>query len=195
MKHLINTNNNDDNNNNDDTYDIKIRDKISNIRIILSRLGNAITNKDKKKIKKELDEIERKENLSDKEKEKIYDTLIKLVKTLDKKEKYKYHDRDDLDYYGIRDIENLFDNDNDNVNDYYQPILVEDSFKNNYKYYESRGDRDKKLSVKQYIYKITPYLSDLINDHKTNRINSNACKIQINVDVNFVSSKNTGETN
>ena len=151
MKHLINTNNNDDNNNNDDTYDIKIRDKISNIRIILSRLGNAITNKDKKKIKKELDEIERKENLSDKEKEKIYDTLIKLVKTLDKKEKYKYHDRDDLDYYGIRDIENLFDNDNDNDDNYYKPILVESSFKNNYKYYESRGDKDKKLSVKQYL--------------------------------------------
>ena len=165
MKHLINTNNNDDNNNNDDTYDIKIRDKISNIRIILSRLGNAITNKDKKKIKKELDEIERKENLSDKEKEKIYDTLIKLVRTLDKKEKYKYHDRDDLDYHGIRDIENLFDADNNE--DYYKPILVKSSFKENYKYYESRGDKDKKLSVKQYLYKIMPYLSNLINDHKT----------------------------
>ena len=172
MKHLINTNNNDDNNNNDDTYDIKIRDKISNIRIILSRLGNAITNKDKKKIKKELDEIERKENLSDKEKEKIYDTLIKLVRTLDKKEKYKYHDRDDLDYNGIRDIENLFDNDNNDYYYYYyyyyycKPILVKSSFKENYKYYKSRGDKDKKLSVKQYLYKIMPYLSDLINDHK-----------------------------
>ena len=52
----------------------------------------------------------------------------------------------DLDYYGIRDIENLFSN----VDDYYKPILVESSFKNNYKYYESRGDKDKKLSVRQY---------------------------------------------
>ena len=39
-------------------------------------------------------------------------------------------------------IENIFDNDNDD--DYYKPILVEGSFKNNYKYYESRGDKDKK---------------------------------------------------
>ena len=39
-----------------------------------------------------------------------------------------------------------------------------------------------------------PYLSDLINDHKTNRNNSNEWKIQINMHENFVSSKNTGET-
>ena len=133
------------------------------------------------------------ENLSDNEKEKNHDNLVKLVKTLNKKEEYKYHDRDDLDYYGIRDIENLFDNDNDHDDNYYKPILVESSFKNNYTYYESRGDKDKKLSVKQYLYKIMPYLSDLINDHKTNRNNSNEWKIQINMPVNFISSNDTGE--
>ena len=76
MKHL---NNNDD----DDSYDDKIRGKISDIRKILSRLRNVVTNKDRKKIKKELYEIEKKKNLSDEEKEEIYDQLIKLVKTLD----------------------------------------------------------------------------------------------------------------
>ena len=50
----------------DDTYDDKIRDKISYIRMILSRLGNTITVKDRKKIKKELYKIEKKKNLSDK---------------------------------------------------------------------------------------------------------------------------------
>ena len=59
-----NSNTNVDNNCNtnldDDTYDSKIRDKISDIRMILSRLGNILTNKDKKKIKKELYEIEKK---------------------------------------------------------------------------------------------------------------------------------------
>ena len=181
-------NTNDYNNN---TNDDKIRSKISNIRMILSRLGNTVTNTDRKKVRRKLYEKEKKENLSDKEKEKIYDDLVELVNTLNKKETYKYRDRDDLDYYGIRDIENLFDNDNDN--DYYKPILVESSFKNNYKYYESRGDKDKKLSVKQYLYKIMPYLSDLINDHKTIRNNSNKCKIQINMLVNFISSNDTGE--
>ena len=49
-------------------------------------------------------------------------------------------------------------------------MLVESSFKCNYKYYESRGDQDKKLSVKQYLYKIMPYLSDLINENKAYEI-------------------------
>ena len=81
-----NTNvNNNTNLNNDDTYDGKIRDKISGIRMILSRLGNTITNNDRKKIKKELYEIEKKENLSDKEKEKSYDDLVELVNKLNKK--------------------------------------------------------------------------------------------------------------
>ena len=34
-----------------------------------------------------------------------------------------------------------------------------------------------------------PYLSDLINDHKPTRNNSNESKIQINMHENFVSSK------
>ena len=190
MKHF-NNNTNDDNNTNNDTYDGKIRDKISDVRMILSRMGNTITNNDRKKIKKELYEIENKKNLSDKEKEKNYHNLVELVNKLNKKEKYKYHDRDDLDYHGIRDIENLFDADNND--DYYKPILVKSSFKENYKYYESRGDKDKKLSVKQYLYKIMPYLSDLINENKAIENNSNEWKIQINMHVNFVSSNDNGE--
>ena len=61
-------------------------------------------------------------------------------------------------------MENVFDDvDND---DYYKPMLFKSSFKENYKYYESRDNKDKKLSVNQYPYKILLYLSDLINDHK-----------------------------
>ena len=65
--------------------------------MILSRLGNIVTNKDGKKIKKTLYNIEKTKNLSVKEKEEIYDHLVKLVKTLDKKNIYHYNDRDDLD--------------------------------------------------------------------------------------------------
>ena len=39
--------------------------------MIFSRLGNTVTNKDRKKIAKELHEIEKKKNLSDKEKQKL----------------------------------------------------------------------------------------------------------------------------
>ena len=99
MKHPTNNtaNNNTYGDTYDDTYDGKIRDKISDIKMILSRLGNIVTNKDKKKIKKQLYETEKMQNLSDMEKGKIYDHLVELVRTLDKKEKYKYHGRDDPD--------------------------------------------------------------------------------------------------
>ena len=77
MKHFNNNTNGDDNNNtNDDSYDGKIGDKISDIRVMLGRLGNTITKNDRKKIKKELYEIKNKKNLSDKEKEKIMIILL-----------------------------------------------------------------------------------------------------------------------
>ena len=50
-----NNNNNDVNNNthdDDGTYDGKIRDKISDIRVLLSRLVNIVTKNDREKIKK-----------------------------------------------------------------------------------------------------------------------------------------------
>ena len=120
----------------------EIKSKINDIRLILSRLGNIVTKNDRKKIKKELYEIEKKQNLSDNEKEKIYDHLVKLANTLDKKEEYKRRDHDDEDYFGIQELENLFgDVDND---DYYKPILVRSSFKKSYERYENRGDKEKK---------------------------------------------------
>ena len=110
IKKSCSNNNNASNNTNDDTYDGKIRDKISDIRAILGILGNIVTKNDREKIKNDLYEIENKTNLSDKEKEKIDDRLLELVNKLNKKEKYRYHDRDDLDFHGLRDIENVFYN-------------------------------------------------------------------------------------
>ena len=96
---------------------------------------------------------------------------------------------DDFDYYGIRDTENLFDEASEE--DYCKPILVKSSFKGNYKYYEDKGDKEKRLSVKQYLNKITSHLYDLINDH---RIARRVWKIQISMRVNFISSKDSGES-
>ena len=48
--------------------------------------------------------------------------FIEIANILDKTENHKYHDYDDLDYFGTRDIENLFTNIDDA--DYYKPILV-----------------------------------------------------------------------
>ena len=71
--------------------------------MMLSRLGYIVSKNDRKEIKKKLYEIEKKENLSDEEKEENDDDLGNLPNTLNNKEKYHYHDGDDLDYYGIKD--------------------------------------------------------------------------------------------
>ena len=76
----------------------------------------------------------------------------------------KYPDHDDLDYEGIRDIENLFDEINE---DYYKQVKTKIAFNDNYIEYESRGEKDKHLSPKEYLDMIRPYLRDMINNHKT----------------------------
>ena len=131
----------------DNTDDDKIKGKINDSKIILNRLGNIVTKNDRKKINKELYEIEKRRNPSDNEKKEIYDHLVKLVNTLNKKEAYIHSDHDDLDYFGLRVLENLVSG-IDNDDNYYKPVLVETSFKCGYKYYGSRRDRDKNLCVK-----------------------------------------------
>ena len=64
------------NTNDDDTYDGKIRDKISDIRVILSRLGDLVTKNDRKEIKNELYEIENKRNHSDEENKRFMIILL-----------------------------------------------------------------------------------------------------------------------
>ena len=87
-------------------------------------------------------------NISEEEKEYIR----KLVRVLNDKEEHSLYDRDDLDYYGIIDIENFFDE--ASQEDYYKPIFAKRFHKGNYKHYESNGDIEKRLSVYQYLNKI-----------------------------------------
>ena len=104
-----------------------------------------------------------------------------MINILNKKKEHKYSDYDDLDSFGKRDIKNYFININDA--DYYKPTLVKSSFKKNYEYYAIRGNRDKKLSVKQYLTRIMPHLTDLINGKKNK---DNEQKIQLSMGVNFM---------
>ena len=41
------------------------------------------------------------------------------------------------------------------------------AFSSNYVEYKINGDRSKILSIKDYLDETRPYLSDIINDHKT----------------------------
>ena len=55
---------------------------------------------------------------------------------------------------------------------------------NNYIEYKSNGDRNKTLSVEEYLTKIRPCLKDIINNLKK----SNTWKIQLTIANNFISS-------
>ena len=105
-------------------------------------------------------------NISKEEQEKKDEYLRKLVRIFDNKEKYGPCNRDNFDYDGITDIPILFGQTSEE--DYYKPIFVKSSHKGNYKH-ESKRDIEQKLSVKQDLNKIAPYLYNLINDHRINR--------------------------
>ena len=182
-------------------FNNKINDQaINDIRRILNRLKDILPKRYRKETKEKLYEIEHNENLSETEKEENDIRLRKLVRVLNHKEKEKKkkrkdkekhcpYDSNDLDYYGIRDTENLFDEVSEE--DYYKPILVKSFFKDHYKYYESKGDKEKRLSVRQCLNKILPNLYDLINYH---RIARRVWKIQISMHINSISSKVNGQT-
>ena len=60
---------------------------------------------------------------------------------------------------------------------------------NNYIEYESNGDRNKTLSVEEYLNKIRPYLKEIINNLKK----SDTWKIQLTIANNFISSIDNDE--
>ena len=63
----------------------------------------------------------------------------------------------------IREIRNLSEHKEEG---YYKPVRVDHFWSNNYIEYESNGDRNKAISVEEYLNKIRPYLKDIINNLK-----------------------------
>ena len=63
-------------------------------------------------------------------------------------------------------------------------VRVSNFWSNNYIEYESKGDKNKTLSVGEYFNKIRPYLKDINNFKKSHR-----WKIQLTTAINFISSK------
>ena len=50
--------------------------------------------------------------------------------------------------------------------DCYKPIIARGAFNGSYIQYESKRDKGKNLSIKEYLNIIKPYLSDIINNNK-----------------------------
>ena len=71
----------------------------------------------------------------------------------------------------------------------YKPVRAINFWSNNHIEYKINSDKNKALSVEEYLNKIRPYLKDVINDLKK----SDTLKIQLTVKVNFLSSKDDND--
>ena len=87
----------------------------------------------------------------------------------------------------LRNIKNLFEHEKEES--YYKPVRVSNFWSNNYIEYESNGERNKELSVEEYLNKNSPYLKYIINNLKK----SHTWKIQLTIANNFISSVDNDE--
>ena len=74
--------------------------------------------------------------------------------------------------------------------DRYKPVKLRNCFNSSYIEYKSNGGKDKKLPAEDYLDEIKPYLSDIINDPKT----QGELEIHLTMAINFFSSKESEET-
>ena len=146
--------------------------RIEKIREEIKKLQHKFSRQELKEIKKNLYKIEKKGIPASK----------KTKKYLNKLEE-KIYDFDDIEYRGIRRVGGLFDL--PIGEDYCKPIIAKSAFNNNHIQYKSKGDKDKILTISEYLDMIIPYLIDMINDHK----NQGEWKIQLSAEINFSSSK------
>ena len=154
----------------------KNKKRIDDIREELKNPKYNILKSELKNIKRNLYNIEKQRKISSKKTSKYLDELDKRILRLD-----KYHDYDDFEYKGIKDIENLFKILIDK--DYYKPKLNKSGYNKNYAQYESKGD--KILSLKEYLNLIEKYLRELIGEYKL----KGEWKVQLTIEVNFISLK------
>ena len=154
----------------------KYKKRIHSIREDFKNLSYKLSKSELKEIKNNLYNIEKTKQFNSKKTNK---RLIDLEKKL--LELKKYHDHDDNEYRGIKDIKDLFKLSIDE--DYYKPVLLKSGYNNNYVQYKSKGDRI--LGIHEYLTLIEKYLRKLINHYK----NKGEWKIQLTEAINFVSLK------
>ena len=124
-----------------------------------------------------------------KEKEQEGSLTIRQKRVLKKYLKNFKKDLEKLQKYSITyGLDYLF-NELDEV-DYYEPKEVKSAFNGNYVLYESKGDKDNKLALYEYIDIIRPYLKDMIDNHKAR----GEWKIQLTMRIIFTSFIDSNET-
>ena len=118
-------------------------------------------------------------NLFRLKKEQNYTAIKDIRIFLDKKKKLKQ-------LKTLRDTKNLFEYEKEE--NYYKLVRVNNFWSSSYIEYESNGDKNKTLSVDEYLNKISPYLKSILNNLK-----SDTWKIQLTIANNFISSLDNDE--
>ena len=154
----------------------KNKKRIDDLREELKDPTYNISKSESKDIKRTLYNIEKGRNISSRKTSKYLDELDKRILELD-----KYHDYDDHEYRGIKDIEDLIRVSIDK--DYYKPKLTKSVYNSNYVQYESKGD--KILTLSEYFTVIEKYLRELIEEYKL----KGEWKVQLTIEINFISLK------
>ena len=111
-------------------------------------------------------------------KQELHYTAIKHITNIFRLKKETKTTKDRI----LRDIKNLFELEKEEQN-YYKPVRVINFWRNNYIEYKSNNDRNKTLSVEEYLNEIKPYLKDIKNSLKT----SNTWKTQLTIINSFIS--------
>ena len=134
---------------------------INNVRTLLNEHRSNLSHKETKEIRKKLYKKEAVYNFL-KEKEQngsLTNSEKKVLKTIDKYLKNFKNDLDKLQKYQYnttQDAGHLFNEPNED--DHYKPSEVKSAFDGSYVLYESKGDKDARLSIVEYFDMIRPYL-------------------------------------
>ena len=154
----------------------KNKKRIDDIREELKDPTYNISKSKSKDIKRTLYNIEKRNKVGSIKTKRYLDELDKRILNLD-----KYHDYDDYEYKGIKDIEDLFKILIDK--DYYKPKLTKTGYNKNYVQHESKGD--KILTIDEYFTITEKYLRELIEEYKL----KGEWKVQLTTEINFISLK------
>ena len=151
----------------------KNKKRRDDIREELKNPTYNIFKSESKDIKTTLYNIEKGRKISSRKTSKYLEELDKRILELD-----KYHDYDDHEYRGIKNIEDLF---RISIHkDYYKPKLTKSGYNSNYVQYESKGD--KILALSEYFTVTEKYLRELIEEYKL----KGEWKIQLTIEINFI---------
>ena len=126
---------------------IKIKKFITELEMLLSK-------SERNNIRKRLNEIDR-ERPNKRQEKRLLDELTKIFNDLQFKKEHINIAFDSCSYYGLKDLEYTFGD----LDDYYKPILTKESFDSNYQMYTCRDDKERNMSIKEYLEKLNLILS------------------------------------